>query len=80
MDVSMPHLSGIQAAIEIGKACPATLIMLVTALELSEKEVREAGVRGSLSKSALYRIADGIRSMLRGEEFHSMTARPDRSD
>ena len=78
MDVSMPYLSGIQAAIEIGKLSPATLIMFVTALELTEQQVRETGARGSLRKSALNRTVDGIRAMLRGEEFHSNDGTPSR--
>jgi CheY-like chemotaxis protein len=78
MDLSMPHMSGIQAAIEILKECPNTLIMLITAFELSETDVCDTGIRGSVSKIALNRIPDGIRAMLRGEEFHMMTQGPDR--
>jgi DNA-binding NarL/FixJ family response regulator len=78
MDVSMPHMSGLQAALEIREVCPDTPIVLVSAMELSEAEVRETGARGWLSKTALDRIGDVINAMLRGDEFHSVTPRPDR--
>ena len=80
MDVSMPQMSGIQAAVEIRTQSPTTLIMLISANRLSEREVRETGARGSLSKCALNRVTDGINAMLRGEEFYAMTAAPDRDD
>ena len=80
MDVSMPYMSGLQAAIEIRKESPSTLIMLITGFDLSEQEVRATGVRGSVSKIDLNRIPAGIRALLRGEEFHSMSAEPGRAD
>jgi len=77
MDLFMPHMCGLQAADEIRKEFPATLIMLLTTMDASiEQAARNVGVRGSVSKMATQNIVPCIRAMLRGDEFHDLRDTP----
>lgn len=71
MDLSMPRMSGIEAAVEILKEFPKVPILLLTLYltrQLAE-EARNVGIRATLSKTATHQLADGIDATLRGEEF-----------
>jgi DNA-binding NarL/FixJ family response regulator len=71
MDLSMPRMTGIQAACEILKEFPKIPILLLT-LHLTSQLVQEArniGIRGTLSKSAMDHLVGGIDRVLHGEEF-----------
>jgi len=71
MDLSMPRMSGIEAAVEILKEFPKVPILLLTlhlTRQLSE-EARNVGIRATLSKTATHHLVDGIEATLRGEEF-----------
>jgi len=81
MDLFMPHMTGLQAADEIRKEFPATLIMLVTTTDASiEQAARDVGIRGTVSKMAMQDIVPCIRAMLRGDEFHRLGDNPGRPD
>ncbi len=58
MDISMPMLNGIDAARELGRACPKTKVILLTQHEEDQYilEALEAGVKGYVLKSL---IAEG---------------------
>lgn len=71
MDFSMPGMTGLQAASEILKEFPNVPILLLTLYmtrQLAEK-ARNGGVLGSLSKTAMHHLSDGIEAVLRGEHF-----------
>ena len=53
MDISMPMLNGIDAARELGRACPKTKVILLTQHEEDQYilEALEAGVKGYVLKS-----------------------------
>jgi DNA-binding NarL/FixJ family response regulator len=71
MDFSMPAMTGLEAACEILKEFPELPILLLTLYltrQLAE-QARNAGVRGTLSKTSMHRLRDGIESLLRGEDF-----------
>jgi DNA-binding NarL/FixJ family response regulator len=81
MDLFMPHMNGLQAAEEIRKEFPATLIMLVTMTDASiEQAARNLGIRGTVSKMAMQDIVPCIRAMLLGDEFHRLGDNPKRPD
>jgi DNA-binding NarL/FixJ family response regulator len=71
MDLSMPHMSGLEATTEILKDSPKVPILLLT-LYLTPQiagEARNAGIRVTLSKTASSHIIGGIDAVLRDEEF-----------
>src|SRR5882762_6112463 len=53
MDISMPMLNGIDAARELGRACPKTKVILLTQHEEDQYilEALEAGVKGYVLKN-----------------------------
>jgi DNA-binding NarL/FixJ family response regulator len=84
MDLSMPHMSGIEATTEILKDFPKVPILLLTLYLTPEitLEARKAGIRATLSKAAANHLVGSIDAVLRAKEFepknrHRMGARPD---
>ena len=71
MDMCMPSMTGIEAAIEILKEFPKVPIVLLTLYLTSQlaQEAHKIGIRGTLSKTAPESLVGGIDSVLRGEEF-----------
>jgi len=71
MDLSMPQMSGIEAAAEILKDSPKVPILLLTLYLTPQitKEVRKAGIRATLSKTATNHLVGGIAAVLRDEEL-----------
>jgi DNA-binding NarL/FixJ family response regulator len=70
MDMSMPYMTGIEAACEILKEFPKAPIILLTLYltrQLAE-QARDIGIRGMLSKTAMDHLVRGIDSVLRGQE------------
>jgi len=71
MDLSMPQMSGIEAAAEILKDSPKVPILLLTLYLTPQitKEARKAGIRATLSKTATSHLVGGIAAVLRDEEL-----------
>jgi DNA-binding NarL/FixJ family response regulator len=71
VDLSMPRMTGIQAAYEILKEFPTVPILLLTLSPRSHlvQEARNIGIRGTLSKAAMDHLVGGIDRVLHGEEF-----------
>ena len=71
MDLSMPHMSGIEATTEILKDSPKIPILLLTLYLTPQitQEARKAGIRATLSKTAANHLVGGIDAVLRDEEF-----------
>lgn len=70
MDLSMPYMTGIEAAYEIFREFPKIPILLLT-LYLTQQLAEEAsktGIRATLSKSDMDRLIDGIETILRGDQ------------
>lgn len=66
MDLTMPHMSGIEAAQEIFKEFPKVPILLLTLYlthQLAEK-ARDAGIRETLSKTDMPHLVEKIEAML----------------
>jgi DNA-binding NarL/FixJ family response regulator len=71
MDMSMPYMTGIQAACEILKENPKIPIILLTfhfTEHLAEISQRY-GIRVALSKTDIHYLLPAVESLLRGEEF-----------
>ncbi len=69
MDIAMPGLGGLEAALEIRKECPDTRILVLTQYEDREYVARflKAGAAGYvLKKAAGAELASAIRSVQRG--------------
>jgi NarL family two-component system response regulator LiaR len=71
MDLSMPRMSGMDAAIEILKEFPKVPILLLTLYLTPQltQEARKVGIRATLSKTAANQLVGGIDAVLRDEEF-----------
>ena len=73
IDVSMPRMNGIDAALEILKLSPKMLILLYTSYLTAPliESAHRAGIRGTVSKDSLHLVVVGLETLLRGEEFSS---------
>jgi DNA-binding NarL/FixJ family response regulator len=72
MDLSMPVMSGLQAAPEIAKAHPQLPMLLISVQEVSRQlawEARNAGYMGAVTKSSGNEVLRGIEALLRHETF-----------
>jgi DNA-binding NarL/FixJ family response regulator len=66
MDLSMPHKTGIEAASEILREFPKVPILLLTLYSTPQlaEHARNAGIRATLSKTAMHRLVSDIKTML----------------
>jgi len=71
MDLSMPNMTGIEAAGEILKEFPNVPIVMLTLYLTGQLslEAHKIGIRGTLSKTAMDHLVGGIDRVLHGEEF-----------
>jgi DNA-binding NarL/FixJ family response regulator len=72
LDVSMPRLTGLQAAAEIGRRAPETRTLMLSMHDDEQFlfEALRAGASGYVLKSAVDRdLVDACRSTMRGESF-----------
>jgi DNA-binding NarL/FixJ family response regulator len=72
MDMSMPDLNGLDAAIQIRKRLPRTEILIFTAHETDEliREVFEAGVKSFIFKSEAHTyLVEAIQSLSQHKPF-----------
>jgi DNA-binding NarL/FixJ family response regulator len=79
LDVSMPGISGLEAARLIGKLDLSTRVLIFTMYESArlESEVREAGAHGYVSKSQAIRdLAHAIQTLLSGGTFFGSASEP----
>jgi DNA-binding NarL/FixJ family response regulator len=76
LDLVMPGMNGFDAARELAKVEPGVEILLCT-VQLSPYVVREAekmGIHGTVSKSKVSQIKDGIAALLRHERYYCCPA------
>jgi DNA-binding NarL/FixJ family response regulator len=74
LDISMPGVSGLQAAAELRRRSPETRVLILSMHDNTEYvlESLRAGVHGYLLKdSAAAELGDAIRAVCRGESFFS---------
>lgn len=74
LDLSMPHLNGIEAARRIHKTLPGTRIIILTVHRDHHYVVKafEAGVRGYILKGrAAVELAEGVHQVAEGKLFLS---------
>jgi DNA-binding NarL/FixJ family response regulator len=79
LDVTMPGISGLEAARLISKLDVATRVLIFTIHESSrlEAEAREAGAHGYVSKSQAARdLVRAIQALLSGETFFGVPSEP----
>ena len=72
MDMSMPDLNGLDAAVQIKRRLPRTEVIMFTAHESDEliREVFEAGVKSFIFKSEAYHfLVDAIQSLSEHKPF-----------
>jgi DNA-binding NarL/FixJ family response regulator len=74
LDISMPGVSGLQAAAELRSRCPDTRVLILSMHDNTEYvlESLRAGVHGYLLKdSAAAELGAAVRAVCRGESFFS---------
>ena len=74
MDISLPVLNGLDASLQILRACPSTKILALSSYDDSNcvEEMTEAGVKGFLSKrTAGTYLVEAIRAVRGGKTFYS---------
>jgi DNA-binding NarL/FixJ family response regulator len=74
LDLTMPNLNGFQAARAIHIATPKVPILLYTQHLFDahlEKEARDAGFSGAVTKGSSDSLTAAIESLLRGEQYFS---------
>ena len=74
MDIAMPELNGIEAALQIGDVCPRTQVVILSMHSTTEHVFRalQAGVRGYLLKeSAGMEVVDAVRAVHAGRRYLS---------
>jgi DNA-binding NarL/FixJ family response regulator len=72
MDLSMPVMTGMQAAPEIVKAHPRLPMLLISVQEVSLQlawEARKVGFRGAVTKSSGTEVLKGIAALVKHETF-----------
>jgi DNA-binding NarL/FixJ family response regulator len=65
LDLSMPDLNGLEAAREISKKFPSTVVFILTMHDAHEliREVLAAGARACLTKSNLQHLIDEVQNV-----------------
>jgi len=74
LDLAMPKMNGLQAAREIVKIRPKTLMLLLTVQQVSTQlrdEATKAGFRGAVSKNTGTEVVKGLEALLRNETYFS---------
>ena len=72
MDLSMPVMTGLQAAPAIARAHPRLPMLLISVQEVSRQlawEARNAGYRGAVTKNSGNEVLRGVEALLRKETF-----------
>jgi|KBSSwiStaDraftv2_1062776.scaffolds.fasta_scaffold04334_10 DNA-binding NarL/FixJ family response regulator len=72
MDLSMPVMTGLQAAPAIARAHPRLPMLLISVQEVSRQlawEARNAGYRGAVTKNSGNEVLKGVEALLRKETF-----------
>ncbi len=72
MDLSMPVMTGLQAAPAIVKTHPRLPMLLISVQEVSRQLAREAlnaGYRGAVTKNSGNEVLRGVEALLRKETF-----------
>ncbi|MGA8309684.1 MAG: response regulator transcription factor [Terriglobales bacterium] len=72
MDLSMPVMTGLQAAPKIVRAHPHLPMLLISVQEVSRQlawEARKAGYSGAVTKSSGTEVLKGVEALLRHETF-----------
>jgi DNA-binding NarL/FixJ family response regulator len=72
LDITMPGMSGLEAATHIRKVNPASQILIFTMHDSNrlKTEIREAGAQGYVQKSQAARdLVVAVESLLRGDTF-----------
>lgn len=78
MDLSMPCMTGLEAARGIFKESPNTPILLLTLYlthQLAE-EARDVGIRATLSKTHMHHLTSEIEEILRAEDSRNTANQP----
>lgn len=72
LDLSMPIMSGIQAARQISRSYPSLPLLLITVQEVSDQLVdlaRTSGFRGAITKNNGREVVSAVEALLRNEMF-----------
>jgi DNA-binding NarL/FixJ family response regulator len=71
LDIGMPGLDGIEAARQIAKYLPGTMLLLCAnhLTRQQREQARDAGIRGIVAKTRLGEIPDAVEALLRNETF-----------
>ncbi|MGH9730364.1 MAG: response regulator [Candidatus Acidiferrales bacterium] len=77
MDLSMPRMTGIEAAFEILRDFPEVPILLLTLYSTPQlaEHARNIGIRATLSKTAMHRLVGDIQALLGSDHSGNGRAR-----
>ena len=76
MDISMPHMDGIEATRQILTHCPATRVLMLSTYDTPEyiRRTLEVGAKGYVLKDNVSKdLLDGIRTLSIGKHYFSQT-------
>jgi CheY-like chemotaxis protein len=77
LDLSMPVMSGIQAARQISQNYPSIPLLLITVQQVSDQLVdlaRVSGFRGAITKNNGREVVSAVEALLRNEMFFQRSA------
>ncbi|HWZ81146.1 MAG TPA: response regulator transcription factor [Terriglobales bacterium] len=77
LDLSMPVMSGIQAAHEISQSQPSLPLLLITVQQVSDQLAdlaRKSGFRGAITKNNGREVVCAVEALLRNEVFFQQEA------
>jgi CheY-like chemotaxis protein len=77
LDLSMPVMSGIQAARQISQSYPSLPLLLITVQQVSDQLVdlaRTSGFRGAITKNNGREVVSAVEALLRNEMFFQRSA------
>jgi len=72
LDLGMPLMNGIEAALEISQLNPALPLLLISVQEMSDQLVdaaRQAGFKGAITKSRGREVVTGVEAVLHNQLF-----------
>src|SRR5579872_7361446 len=75
LDLAMPAMNGLQAAREIGKSSPGTLMLLVSVQQVSRQladAAERAGFRGAVTKASGSEVMQGIAALFESQTFFAI--------
>ena len=71
LDFFMPRMTGVEAALVLGRVLPSVPILIVTLYVTAElvKQAKDAGIKGAAPKADTVQIFEGVEALMNKETF-----------